>query len=194
MNRRNRGPNCIAQVPAHIKASWSPAEHRYYEATYQRPRLGPEWITAHRRVEMQMADIPQRDFLAKYWPHNARDKLQNFKHSHYDLNPDARRDDSIARRISKWYPQLFSTSLDPRMTPLFNASDTHPMLRSYQALYEVLRESYFDGLRAADTMARIRRPGTANKKQQHDDYRAVFASIYEPLHTLLDDLCVLCDR
>ena len=193
MSHRNRAPTCIAQVPAHIKEAWTPAERRYYEATYKKPRLGPEWSTAHRRVEMQMADVPKRKFFAGYWPHVARDGLERFKRVHYDKLPDARMDDSIARRISKWYPELFSVCLDPRMLPLFNAANTHTYLREYRERYEAIRELYFERLTAAATLAEMYRPGEATKKRQHDDYRAAFASIYDLLHDLLQDLCALCD-
>lgn len=34
----------------------------------------------------------------------------------------------------------------------------------------------------------------ATKKRQHDDYKAVFASVHDPLRDLLNRLCALCDQ
>ena len=190
MSRRTPAVNCIANVPDYVKASWSPAERRYFEAAYRTPRLGPEWITAHRRVEMQMADPLLRDFFAGYWPHEAREWLQDFKRSHFDTPPGVGIDDSLRRRISKHYPELFIQYLDPRMAPLFEATDTHPLLREYRARYETLRETYIKGLEAAATVAAMYPPSMATRKRQHDDYRAVFLSIYESLRDTLDELCM----
>jgi hypothetical protein len=35
--------------------------------------------------------------------------------------------------------------------------------------------------------------GDATKMGQHDDSKAVFVSVHEPLRDLLNELCVLCD-
>lgn len=92
------------------------------------------------------------------------------------------------------YPELFTLFLDPRLIPLFHAADTHPLLREYQVRYEAIEGEYFEGLTAAATVAGKYNPGDAAKKRQHDDYKAVFASVYEPLRDLLNGLCALCDQ
>lgn len=183
-------------VPPHIRAAWTPAQHELYERTYFRhPHgCGPEWTTAHRSIEMQKAGPWMRGFFAGYWPHDARTRLEGFKRDHFDRAPDVKMDDSIKKRISKWYPELFTLSLDTRLVPLFQAADTHPLLRQYQARYEALRDEYYEGLAAAVTVAGKYKSGDATKKRQHDDYKAVFASIYDALHDLLNDLSALCDH
>ena len=182
-------------VPPHIRAAWTPAQHELYKRTYfEHPHgCGPEWATAHRSIEMQKAGPWMRGFFAGYWPHAARDALEGFKRETFDCPPDANMGDSIKKRISKWYPELFTLFLDPRLVPLFQAADTHPLLRQYQARYEAVRREYFQGLTAAATVAGKYKPGDATKKRQHENYRAVFASIYDPLRDLLNDLCALCD-
>jgi hypothetical protein len=183
-------------VPPHIRAAWTPAQAEYYERTYfEHPHgCGPEWTTTHRSIEMQKAGPWMRGFFSGYWPHEARDALEGFKRETFDAPPDVKMGDSIKRRISKWYPELFTLFLDPRLVPLFHAADTQPLLREYQARYEALRDEYYEGLTAAATVAGKYKPGDATKKRQHDDYRAVFSSIYDPLRDMLNDLCALCDH
>lgn len=175
-------------LPAHIRASHTPEERAYYQATYDEPRLGPEWATAHRKIEMTVADIDRRDFFLGYWPQEALSILEEFKDNHYEAEPD-KNFSTLGERLRKYYPKLFSL-LDTRMAGLSDATDTHPQLLPLWRAYQSLKASYMRKLTAADKLT-SHLADLPRRKRRHEHYRVAFEAVYPDLKRLIESLIEL---
>ncbi len=185
----------MEHIPAHVRASWTPEEREYYETVAGQPRLGREWVVAHRKIEMLLADQQKRDFFLGYWPENALAYLGAFKAKHYDAEPDRGHyaESTLVDRLRKYYPGLFEV-LDTRVGSLREAATTHPHLQTIAETYAGLKAEYFRLLTAAELLAGSGKglPQKEQKrinKKKHDYFREAFARIYPDLHDLIAALC-----
>ena len=181
--------NRYDQVPLHIRATHSPEQRAYYEAVYAEPRFGPEWSTAHRRLEMTVADSTRRDFFLGYWPYEALHTLESFRRQHFDAPPDkgTHAQSSVGDRLRHYYPGLFPM-LDRRMAALSDAAGTHPWLRPLWKRYENLKALFWRKLQAAEIMAEGVESKPRRRELRHQLYREAFAAVYPRLRELLDEL------
>lgn len=187
-----RFPTRIKEVPAHIRASWTPEELAFYTAVYDRPRLGPEWITAHRKIEMTLADSNRRDFFMDYWPDEALNILESFKSQHYDAKPDKglHAQSRIIDRLEVHYPRLFKL-LDTRLGALPEACTTHPHLVPYWHAYRELKAVYWTKLNAAIVLTEDIQPAKMRHAERHELYRKAFAQVCPRLRDLIDALVLM---
>lgn len=171
-------------LPAHVRASHTPEERAYYEAAYfKHPhRLGPEYITASRRLEMKSADTDRRNFFLSYWPQTALQNLEKFRASHYDAKPDPVFS-PVGDRLRRYYPDLFA-HLGCRMDALAEACDSHPDLKLIVSSYNERKASYFRLLTEADELTAHLR-GMPKRTRRHALYREAFAATYPDLKRLL---------
>lgn len=172
-------------LPAHIRAAHTAEQRAYYQSVYAEPRFGPEWITAHRRLEMELADTDRRHFFLGYWPSEALHILESFRREHFDAEPHPTFS-SVGDRLKRFYPNLFPM-LDMRMGALGVAANSHPALLPIWKAYENLKASYFRKLAAAEELTN-HLEGKQRRKQRHTYYLEAFAAIYPDLKSLIDSL------
>jgi len=183
------GPN-ISDVPKHIRGAWTKEQRAFIEAVYSRQQLGPEWITAHRCVEMQCGSKKERDFLLGYYPEEALANLENFKQTHYAMAPDKGCSalSSVVLRVSKFYPEFFTVNIRPRLRPLEHTQDTHPYAFELYMRIKDLDDEYYRSLAAAEQLTRH----ISNRKERmaklHDLFKLAFEAVYPGLKTILSEL------
>lgn len=178
------------EIPAHVRGSFSLEERAYYEAAYfNHPHgLGPEWVTAHRKLEMAV-DRERRDFFLSYWPDQALWLLEDFKRNHFDAEPH-KYTSSIGDRLREYYPGFFK-ALDKRMAALSDAADTHPQLLPYWKAYETLKATYWEMLHAAEVLTRHIESPKTRKAKRHEHYKEAFAAVYPELKRLIESLVLM---
>lgn len=186
-----------SNIPEHVRAAWTPDQHRFFEKSYfhHPTTFGPEWITAHRALEMQLAESGRREFFLEYWPHEALAALERFWGHHYNRTPDKghHAESSVSLRVRKFYPELFTMHLRPRVAPLEYIADTHPHLYDLWTQFRALDDSYHRKLNAAAELAGNIPDPKERKAQLHTLYRLAFQSVYPPLRAVLMEMMEVAD-
>ena len=185
----------MKHIPEHVRASWTDEQRKFYDLSYfEHPTgFGPEWITAHRSLEMQ-CDVGRRGLFLEYWPDEALSDLECFKRSHYDNPADTGLYalSSVHLRVKKFYPELFSMHLRPRIAPLEYLEDTHPDMYLLWKEFCRIDNSYHRKLHAAVELT----DGIQNRKEREKEryrlYRLAFIGVYPELHQLLSDMAGMC--
>lgn len=142
---------------------------------------------------MSVSGTPSAHWRAKHQISSVIGNVEQFASMHTGICPGSSY--PIGDLLRRGYPQFFQDDIFYRLDALDVYALDVPSVRPVMAKLRELADRYAKELGVAD--AEGKQEGFSPKKSRTERlrrYQAVFASIYDPLRDLLNDLCALCDH